>query len=54
MFYDVVAGHPEQSILVHRMESTEPKILMPELGRSLVHKEGLELIREWIRSHNRG
>jgi uncharacterized repeat protein (TIGR03806 family) len=54
LFYDVVAGHPEQSILVHRMESTEPKILMPELGRSLVHKEGLELIREWIRSHNRG
>jgi uncharacterized repeat protein (TIGR03806 family) len=52
-FYDVVAGHPEQSILVHRMESTEPKILMPELGRSLVHKEGVELIREWIRSKGR-
>ncbi len=54
LFYDVVAGHPEQSILVHRMESTEPKILMPELGRSLVHKEGVELIRQWIRSRNRG
>ncbi len=51
LFYDVVAGHPEQSILVHRMESTEPKILMPELGRSLVHQEGVELIREWVRSH---
>jgi len=53
LFYDVVAGHPEQSILVHRMESTEPKILMPELGRSLVHKEGVALIREWIRSKGR-
>lgn len=54
LYYDVVAGHPEQSILVHRMESTEPKILMPELGRSLVHKEGLELIRAWIRSRSNG
>ncbi len=49
LLYDTVAGHPEQSILVHRMESREPKILMPELGRSLVHREGVELIREWIR-----
>lgn len=48
-YYDVVAGHPEQSILIHRMLSTEPKVLMPELGRALVHKEGVDLITEWIR-----
>lgn len=39
---------PDKSILVFRMESTETGILMPELGRGLVHKEGVELIREWI------
>jgi uncharacterized repeat protein (TIGR03806 family) len=50
LLFDVVAGHPEQSILLRRMESTEPKILMPELGRAVVHQEGVALIREWIRS----
>lgn len=48
LLFDVVQGKPEESILVYRMESTEPKILMPELGRTLVHKEGVALIRQWI------
>jgi len=50
LLFDVVRGKPEESILVHRMESTTPKIMMPELGRSMVHQEGLALIREWIAS----
>lgn len=41
-------GHPDESILVYRMASTEPGVMMPELGRSLTHEEGLKLIREWI------
>src|SRR5690606_4095648 len=41
-------GHPEQSILVHRLESTEPGVLMPELGRTVADHAGLDLIREWI------
>ncbi|MBK6265791.1 hypothetical protein JKA74_12170 [Marivirga sp. S37H4] len=48
--YDIVPGHPEQSILVFRMESTDPGIMMPELGRKMVDKEGLELVKEWIAS----
>ena len=32
------------------MESTDPGIMMPEMGRVLVHKEGVELVREWIDS----
>jgi len=48
LLFDIVEGKPEESILVHRMESTTPKIMMPELGRTLVHQEGLALIREWI------
>jgi uncharacterized repeat protein (TIGR03806 family) len=41
-------GHPELSILVHRIESTEPGVLMPELGRTVVDEKGLALIRDWI------
>ena len=50
LLFDVVQGKPEESILVHRMESTTPKVMMPELGRTLIHQEGLALIREWIAS----
>jgi len=46
--YDIVPGNPDESILVYRFDSVDPGIMMPELGRTLVHKEGLELIREWI------
>jgi len=30
------------------MESTDPGIMMPELGRKLVHKDGVELVKKWI------
>lgn len=45
---DIVPGHPDESILVYRMASTEPGVMMPELGRTLTHAEGLALIRAWI------
>ena len=41
-------GHPDASILAYRMASTEPGVMMPELGRSLTHEEGLALIRAYI------
>lgn len=50
LVYDLVPGQPEESILLARMESTRPKEMMPQIGRSVVHQEGLELVREWIRS----
>lgn len=50
MLFDAVRGHPELSILAHRMASDEPKIMMPEIGRTLVHREGVQLIREWLAS----
>ena len=46
----VIPGHPEASILAYRMASTEPGVMMPELGRSLVHEEGLALIQAYIRA----
>lgn len=48
--YSIVPGHPEKSIMVYRMNSTNPGAMMPELGRSQVHKEGVELISEWIKN----
>lgn len=41
-------GHPDASILAYRMASTEPGVMMPELGRSITHDEGVALIRAWI------
>ena len=35
MLFDSVRGHPEVSILIHRMASDEPKIMMPEIGRTI-------------------
>jgi uncharacterized repeat protein (TIGR03806 family) len=44
----IAPGHPDASILAYRMASTEPGVMMPELGRSLTHDEGLALIRAYI------
>jgi uncharacterized repeat protein (TIGR03806 family) len=46
--FDIVPGHPEQSILVHRMQATEPGVAMPELGRSLEHVEAVQIVSDWI------
>ena len=46
--YGVVPGKPDESILIYRMRSDDPSVMMPELGRSVVHEEGVRLIREWI------
>lgn len=46
--YDVVPGRPDDSILVYRLESTAPKVMMPQIGRSVVHREGVALVRQWV------
>ncbi len=48
--YDIVPGNPDQSILIYRMESLKPGVMMPELGRKLTHKEGIALVRKWVAS----
>jgi len=50
--YTIVPGNPEKSIMVYRINSTDPGIMMPELGRKLIHEEGLALIRQWIKEMN--
>ena len=50
--FDIVPGKPAQSILTYRMESSDPGVMMPELGRRLIHTEGIELIKNWITNMN--
>jgi uncharacterized repeat protein (TIGR03806 family) len=46
--YDLVPGDFTHSILFYRMNSVEPGTAMPELARTVIHKEGVALIKEWI------
>ena len=46
--FGIVPGRPDESILMYRLLSLDPGVMMPELGRRLVHDEAVELMREWI------
>jgi uncharacterized repeat protein (TIGR03806 family) len=48
--YEIVPGKPDESFLHFRLSSTKPGVRMPEIGRTLVHEEGVALIRAWIES----
>jgi uncharacterized repeat protein (TIGR03806 family) len=49
-FFDIVPGKPQDSILPYRLRSNEPGVMMPEQGRNTTHREGVELIENWISS----
>ncbi len=46
--FAIEPGHPERSILLHRMQSDDPGVMMPELGRQRVDPRGAALVRDWI------
>jgi uncharacterized repeat protein (TIGR03806 family) len=46
--YDIVPGKPDESILIYRMESEGASAMMPNLGRQLVHRQALDVVRQWI------
>lgn len=48
LLVDVFPGAPEKSILSYRLHSRDPGEMMPEIGRTLVHTEGVTLIDKWI------
>ena len=50
--FSIVPQHPEESILLARMHSLDPGMMMPQLGRTMNHPEGIALIEEWIKSLN--
>jgi len=47
--FDIKPGDPDGSILNYRVESVEPGVMMPELGRTLADNEASELLRAWVR-----
>ncbi len=46
--FSVLPGQPDASILLYRMDSAEPGIAMPELGKATVDKDGVAVVRRWI------
>lgn len=48
MQFAIAPGDPDHSFLLYRMESTDPGVMMPELGRQTVDPRAIALMREWI------
>ena len=46
--FSIVPGKPDQSILLYRMNSVEPGVAMPELGKGTVDRDGVAAVRSWI------
>ncbi|KEF31798.1 hypothetical protein D777_01484 [Marinobacter nitratireducens] len=46
--FDIDPGNSQESIIHYRISSTQPGDRMPEIGRALVHNEGVTLIAAWI------
>lgn len=46
--FDILPGDPDNSVIMFRLTSTDAGIMMPELGKRLIHDEGVELVRQWI------
>jgi len=48
MQFAIAPGDPDHSFLLYRMQSTDPGVMMPELGRQTVDPRAIALMREWI------
>lgn len=46
--FSILPGEPDKSILLYRMDSAEPGIAMPELGKASVDTDGVAVVRRWI------
>jgi len=46
--FDVVPGHPEDSVMIYRLGSTHVGYMMPPLERSVVDGPGVALVAAWI------
>lgn len=50
LIVDIHPGKADSSIVLHRMNSSVPGTMMPEIGRTIIDEEGVALIRDWINS----
>lgn len=48
--YVINGGDANHSELIYRINSTEASEMMPIIGRSLIHQEGVQLMKDWINS----
>lgn len=46
----ILPGAPHESGLIERMEARDQLTKMPVIGRDLIHFEGVELLKEYVRS----
>ena len=46
--FSILPGQPDASILLYRMNSAEPGVAMPELGKASVDRDGVAVVRRWI------
>jgi uncharacterized repeat protein (TIGR03806 family) len=46
--YDIVPGDSDASILYYRLQTDDVGSMMPDIGRSVIHTEGIELLKAWI------
>lgn len=49
----VSPGSPEHSMMFYRLNTTDEAYRMPLHGRTIIHDEGIALIRDWINSLDR-
>lgn len=50
--YIITPSNVNRSSLPFRLQSLDPENRMPLLGRTVVHEEGLQLIKDWINTLN--
>ncbi|HTO16035.1 MAG TPA: hypothetical protein VLZ83_09695 [Edaphocola sp.] len=50
--YIIMPKRTDASVMYYRLNTTDASVKMPLLGRSIVHEEGVELMKEWINSLN--
>jgi hypothetical protein len=48
--YIINSGDADHSEIIYRMNTNEGSEMMPIIGRSVVHEEGVQLMRDWINS----
>lgn len=48
--YAIRPSRPDRSFLLSRLRATDPALMMPRSGRTVVHEEGVALIEAWIAS----
>jgi uncharacterized repeat protein (TIGR03806 family) len=46
--WDIMPGDADASILFYRVQTEDVGSMMPEIGRSLAHTEGVDLLKVWI------